>query len=143
MQLREIMTPQVEVLAPDATIIEAAQKMEQLNVGSFPICDGDHLRGLITDRDIVVKGIAKGLDPTQVQVRDLMTSPIVYAFEDTDVEEAARMMEEKQIRRLPVLNREKRLVGIVALGDFATKADDSLAGEALQDISEPSKPNVA
>lgn len=139
MKLQNIMTSQVEVLPPEASILDAAQLMDSSDIGSVPICDGEKILGLVTDRDITIKAIAKGLDPNQVQVRDIMTSPILYAFEDQTVEEASEMMQASQVRRLVVLNREKKLVGVVALGDIATKTDPMISGEALEEISEDSK----
>ena len=141
MQLKDIMTGKVEVVHPEAMLRDAAQKMKGLNVGSLPVCDGQRLLGMLTDRDIVIRAIAEGYDPVQTKVRDSMTPELVYCFEDQDVAEAAHLMEEKQIRRLPVLNRDKRLVGIVSLGDLAVDTGDtSLAGEALEEISTPARP---
>jgi CBS domain-containing protein len=93
--------------------------MQQLDVGMLPISDGDRLVGMLTDRDITVRATAKGRDPTTTQIREVMTLEVVYCFEDQEVSEAAKLMQEKQIRRLPILNQEKRLVGIVSLGDVA------------------------
>src|SRR5688572_411978 len=124
MILKDIMTRDVEVIPPNASLKEAADKMDALNVGPLPVCDGDRLVGVITDRDIVVRATAAALDPRVATVRDAMTDDVIYAFEDQDVREAARLMEEKQIRRLIVLSRDKRLVGIVSLGDIATALGD-------------------
>jgi CBS domain-containing protein len=143
MKLHDVMTKNVEVIEPDASIQEAAQKMKSLDVGSLPVCDGQRLLGMITDRDIVVRGLAKGdgrqLD--QYSVQDVMTNKVIYCYEDDDVAEAARLMSDEQIRRLPVLNRDKRLVGIVALGDVAVDTGDAtLSGKTLQNISKPAEP---
>jgi CBS domain-containing protein len=141
MQLKNIMTPEVEVISPEATIQEAAQKMSQLDVGPLPVCDGEQLVGMLTDRDIAVRAVAEGCDPTTTTVREAMTPDLVYCFEDQAIQEAARLMEQYQIRRLPILNRSKRLVGIVSLGDLAVSTSDQpLAGEVLEQVSEPSKP---
>jgi len=138
MQLRDVMTRGVEVIHPDATLEEAAEKMKSLDVGPLPVCDGERLVGMVTDRDITVRATAEGRDPKSTRIRDVMTPDILYCFEDQSVEEAARLMEEKQIRRLVVLNREKRLVGIVSLGDVAVRgADQELSGEVLEEVSEP------
>ena len=118
------MTRHVEVIHPDATLREAAQKMKTLDVGPVPVCDGERLQGMLTDRDITIRATAEGRDPNTTRVRDVMTPDMVYCFEDQDVREAARIMEERQIRRLVVLNRDKRLVGIVSLGDLATQTSD-------------------
>jgi CBS domain-containing protein len=134
MQLREVMTPHVEVIHPDATLREAAQKMQTLDVGPIPVCDGDRLQGMLTDRDITVRATAAGRDPNTTRVREVMTPDVVYCFEDQDVQEAAQVMEERQIRRLIVLNRDKRLVGIVSLGDLATQTgDEELDAEELSE----------
>jgi CBS domain-containing protein len=142
MQLKEIMTRDVEVIHPNATVEEAAEKMEALDVGPLPVCDGDRLVGMVTDRDITVRATAVGVDPGVVTVRDVMTPDVVYAFEDQDVREAARLMEQHQIRRLVVLDRDKRLVGIVSLGDLAEDTrDEQMSGQVLKGVSEPSEPN--
>jgi CBS domain-containing protein len=135
------MTRDVEVVNPEATVEEAAEKMKALNVGPLPVCDGQRLVGMITDRDITVRAVAAGLGPDRAKVRDVMTPEVVYAFEDQDVREAERLMQEKQIRRLPILDRDKRLVGIVSLGDLAVDADDPKGtARTLEQISEPSRP---
>jgi CBS domain-containing protein len=116
MQVKDIMTPGVECIRPDDTLQNAARKMRDLDVGPLPVCgDNDRLAGMITDRDIVVRAIADGKDPKATKVREAMTDEIIYCFEDQDVQEAARTMQERQVRRLVVLNRDKRLVGIVSL----------------------------
>jgi CBS domain-containing protein len=141
MQLREIMTSDVECIGPDNTLREAAEKMRALDVGPLPVCDNDRLVGILTDRDIVVRAIAEGHDPRTTAVREAMTESVDYCFEDDDTAAAARKMRERQIRRLAVLNRDKRLVGIVSLGDLAVKTgDDAETGETLEEISEPAKP---
>lgn len=136
------MTNQVEVISPDSSVLEAAQKMDSFDLGALPVCDGTKLRGLLTDRDITVKVIAKGLDPMQVRVGEVMNSPVIYAYDDLDSADAARLMEANQIRRLVVVNRQKRLVGMLSLGDLAVRADPLLSGEALQLIAED-KPSAA
>ena len=134
-KLRDIMTAEVEVIPPTSTAKEAAQKMKQLDAGALPVCDGQKLVGMITDRDIAVRAVAEGRDPSQVSVKDIMTHPITYCFDDQDIDEAARIMEIKQIRRLVVLNREKRLVGVIALGDIAARGSGELAGGTLGKVS--------
>jgi CBS domain-containing protein len=138
MQLKDVMTPEVEVIAPEASIYEAAEKMSHLDIGPLPVCDGARLVGMLTDRDITVRAVAAGRDPRMTHVRDIMTPDVVYGFEDQDVEDAARLMEQYQIRRLPVLNRSKHLVGMVALGDLAVHAGTRpVAAEVLEQVSEP------
>ena len=142
MQIKDIMTREVEVIHPDATLEEAAAKMEAFNVGSLPVCDGARVLGVITDRDITVRATAVGGDPTMTRTRDVMTTQVIYGFEDQDVTDAAQLMNEHQIRRLIVLNRDKRLVGIVALGDLAVDTgDEQLAGAKLKQVSEPAEPD--
>ena len=138
MKINEIITPAPEVIRPDAVLVDAAQKMKSLDVGMLPVCDGERLVGMITDRDITVRGVALGDDPRTTPVQKVMSPEVFFCFEDADVNDVARQMEEKQIRRLPVLNRAKRLVGIVSLGDLAVRTGkDELAGEVLERVSEP------
>src|SRR5919198_2858701 len=111
MQLKEIMTRDVEVVRPDATLQEAAGRMKALDVGVIPVCDGEHLMGMLTDRDITVRATAAGRDPRTTHVRDVMTPNVVYCFEDQDVTEAQRLMQERQIRRVLILKRGKRVGG--------------------------------
>ena len=138
MKLKDIMTPIVEVVHPDTALQDCARKMKANDIGSIPVCDGDRLVGMVTDRDLVIRAFAEGLSPNDIAVREVMSSPIVFAFEDEDVASAARIMEVKQIRRLAVLNHKRRLVGIVSLGDVAAKTgNEALSGEILQKICEP------
>src|SRR4051812_15542234 len=120
-KLNEIMTQDVQVIPPTCTVSEAAQKMKELDSGALPVCDGNKLVGMVTDRDITIRAVAAGLDPSQIPVTDVMTRPITYCFDDQDVEEAVRLMEVRKIRRLVVLNRDKKLVGVLSLGDIAVK----------------------
>ncbi len=141
MELKNVMTLNVEVISPDATLEEAAQKMQARDIGPLPVCDGGRLAGMLTDRDITVRATAEGRDPKTTKVREVMTTDVVCASEDQTVEEAARLMQEAQVRRLLVLNRDKQLVGIVSLGDLAVgTGDEKLAGEVLKRVSEPSGP---
>ncbi len=141
MQVKDVMTREVEVINPNDTIEDAAAKMRALDVGPLPVCDGDQLKGMVTDRDITVRATAVGKDPAKTPVTEVMTPDVLYVFEDQDVKEAAKMMEEHQIRRLVVLNRDKRLVGIVSLGDLAVDtSDEKLSGRVLEEVSEPSQP---
>ena len=141
MQLRDVMTRDVEVVRPDATLQEAAGRMKALDVGVIPVCDGEHLMGMLTDRDITVRATAAGRDPRTTHVRDVMTPDVVCCFEDQDVTEAQRLMQERQIRRLLILNRDKRLAGVVSLGDLAVKARaDKVGGAVLERVSEPAQP---
>jgi CBS domain-containing protein len=141
MQLRDVMTRDVDVVRPDASIREAAGKMRSIDVGLVPVCDGQRLVGMVTDRDIAVRAVADGRDPNTTRVQEVMTPDIAYCFEDEDVDRAATTMEERQVRRLPVLDADKRLVGIVSLGDLAVGTRDSdRVGQTLEEVSAPAEP---
>jgi CBS domain-containing protein len=135
MKVRDAMSRSVEVASPQQTIGEIAGIMERQGIGVLPVGDNDRLVGMITDRDIVVRGVAHGKGP-EAPVRDVMTPEVKYCYEDDDLEKVARNMGDLQVRRLPVINRDKRLVGIVSLGDVARTDDDS-AGDAVAEISQP------
>ena len=137
-QLKDVMSRDVKVISPDSTIREAAKAMLNGDFGMMPVGESDRLIGAISDRDIAVRGVAEGKD-TNTKVREVMSEGITWAYEDDSVERAAKIMSDHQIRRLPVINREKRLVGIVALGDFAVDSSEiEPAAEALSEISKPS-----
>ncbi len=142
MELKDIMTTDVEVIRPDATVEEAAARLRDLNVGSLPVCDGKRLYGMLTDRDITIRATAVGGSPADTRVSDVMTPDVVFAYNDQSVEEVTQLMSQHQIRRLPVVDRDKNLVGIVALGDIAVEGQDRLSGDALEDISQPSDINL-
>ena len=139
MQLNRIMTEYVEVITLEKSIQEAARQMRSLDVGVLPVCNGDRLVGMLTDRDVTIRVVADGRDPKTTTVEEAMTRQVVYCFEDQDIEEAERVMEKNQIRRLPVLDRDKRIVGIVSLGDLAVKNDENRAGVTLERVSEHSQ----
>ena len=137
MKVSEAMTREVRLARPDQTIREIAQLMSELDIGAVPVEDNDRLVGMITDRDIAVRAIAEGRGP-DTKVSEVMTSDIKYCFDDQSIDEVTRNMGDLQVRRLPVVNRDKRLVGILSLGDLAVEqrwADE--AGEALSQISPP------
>jgi CBS domain-containing protein len=136
MQLREIMTTDVEVISPDIPLQQAAQRMREIDTGFLPVGENDRLVGTLTDRDIAVRAVADGRDPKATRVRETMSEKVVYCFEDQDTKEAAQIMGEHQIRRLPVLSRDKRLVGVVSLGDIASEARETrTVGAATQQVS--------
>ncbi len=138
--LNAIMTPSVETLSPTATAADAARKMKELDVGAIPVCESERLLGMVTDRDLVVRVVAAGRDPAQATVSDAMTRDVVYCFEDEDAEAAAKIMADKQIRRLPVLSREKQLVGIISFGDLSVDGlDTQTSGAVLHNVSDPSR----
>lgn len=143
MQLREIMTHEVHAVPPQTSLRHAAQKMKSWDIGVLPVCENDKLIGVITDRDIAVRAVAEGKDPESCSVGNAMTPDLIYCYEDEDVERAAKLMEEKQIRRLPVMDRNHRLVGIVSLGDLATRQrDETLSHEVLEQVSQPNQPHA-
>ena len=129
------MTPYVRCVQSDVTLVEAAVVMRDMDVGALPICEGGRLVGMLTDRDIALRAVAECRDPRWTMVKDVMSPGVVYIYADQEVEDAAELMERKQVRRLPVLNREKRLVGIVSLGDVAINTSNELSGEALRGVS--------
>lgn len=136
-KIKELMSTNVQVIGPDETIGDAAQKMQNGDFGMLPVKENDRMIGSISDRDIAIRAVAAG-KASSTKVREIMTEGIICAFEDDSVAEAAKLMSEHQIRRLPIVNADKRLVGIVALGDFAVEnADVKVAGEALAEISQP------
>lgn len=140
-KVSEVMTRGVRSLSPEDTLQFAAQAMDELAVGSVPVCDGHRLVGMVTDRDITVRGTARGLPAERTCLDEVMSSDVQWCYEDQTVEEAARLMCQAQVRRLPVVDRDKRLVGMLSLGDVAAKSDTQEAAKALQGISTPSEPD--
>ena len=136
MQVSEVMTREVCVISPDDTIERAAQLMGQIDAGILPVREGERLVGMITDRDIAVRGVAEGCGP-DAKVRDVMSQEVKYCFDDADADDVLENMAEIQVRRMPVVNHDKRLVGIVSITDIA-KEEEREAGEALRDITRPS-----
>jgi CBS domain-containing protein len=139
MLVKEVMTPGVECARPADTVAYAADRMKVLDVGSLPVLsDDDELVGTVTDRDITTRATAQSSDPASTSVAEVMTPNVVWVFEDQSVEEAGRLMKSNQVRRLVVMSREKRLVGIVSLGDLALRTGgEGLGGEVLEHVSEP------
>ena len=135
MKVREAMTTNVRIANPEQSIREAAGLMADIDAGSLPVGENDRLVGMITDRDIAVRAVAMGRSP-DTKVRDVMSKEVLYCFEDEDLDDVARNMGDAKVRRLPVLNRDKRLVGIVSFGDLALNEDAKTAGKTIADISE-------
>ena len=134
------MTRQPRVIQPDATVADAAAMMRRLDVGALPVCDGTRLIGMLTDRDITIRSTADGRDPHLTPVRDVMSPGVAWATEDDPVEQAARIMREHRIRRLPIVDERHSLVGVVSLGDLAVDVgDDDLSGDTLERISEKTR----
>jgi len=136
MKISEVMTTEVETIGADQTAREAASFMLRADAGSIPVCDGDKVIGIITDRDIAVRGVAEGRGP-DTPVSELMSDGIICAREDEDIQEVARRMSEEQVRRLPVLDAEDRLCGIVSLGDLTRETRGEAAQTALEGVSSP------
>lgn len=134
MKIAECMTSDVEVVCPDASIQDAARMMLDADAGSMPVCDGRRLLGMVTDRDIAIRAVAEGRGP-DTPVAEVMTDDIIYCYEDQDIEEVAQQMSEQQVRRLPVVSRDKDLVGIVSLGDISQSGEGKAAEIALEGVS--------
>jgi CBS domain-containing protein len=139
MQVREAMTVHAETIGPDETLQAAARKMRDLGIGALPVCDGDRLVGMVTDRDIVVRSTAAGGAPAAARVRDAMTPQVIFCFEGDDIQRAAELMEQRAVRRVMVLDRGKRLAGILSVDDLAM-ASRVLAAEVIEHSREPGSP---
>jgi CBS domain-containing protein len=140
MKIREIMTPDAQCVGPEETLVDAAALMRQLDVGVLPVCHEGDVVGMITDRDIAIRAVADARPPSTTRVREIMSPGTVFVYEDQDVDEVVEVLEKHQIRRAPVMSRERRLVGIVSLGDIAVDASAALSGEALKCVSQPAEP---
>lgn len=136
MKVRDAMSTDIALVSPDETIEEAARAMATRDVGALPVGENDRLVGMVTDRDIAVRAVARGLPP-QTPVREIMSSEIRYCFDDQDLDDIAANMGHIQVRRLPVVNRDKRLVGIVSISDVAACEDEKKTGRAVAGISTP------
>jgi CBS domain-containing protein len=132
----EIMTTDVQVIQPQESLRRAATLMQELDIGALPVCDGVRLQGMLTDRDITVYGVAEGLDPDSACVSDVMTENVEYCTADQDTQQVMRLMGEKQIRRLPVVDADKNLVGIVSLGDLAVRQNEHI-DDTVRKVSAP------
>jgi CBS domain-containing protein len=138
MKLSQIMTGGIETIPPQATLAEAAKKMASQDIGSLPVCAGRRqVVGIITDRDITVRAVARGMDPNQTRVEDVMTRDVLSCSSDAEVEDACELMERRQVRRLLVTDGNDTPVGIVSLGDIALCLRESQSGEVLKKVSEP------
>jgi CBS domain-containing protein len=135
MKVQKIMTTNVECVSPDTDIQELADKMKTLDVGFIPVCENDRLIGTVTDRDIVVRGIAAGKDMTSQKARDIMNKDVFWCFEDQDIKDVAKRMREKEVRRMLILDQGKRLVGVVSIGDIS-KVEEKETAKTLKDITE-------
>jgi CBS domain-containing protein len=143
MKVKEVMTKLVEFVRPETTVQEAAGKMKDLNVGPIPVCEGDKVLGILTDRDIVLRAVAEGRDARTTRVQDVMTRDVVCCAEDDDVKEVAQLMKDHQIRRVVVVDASKRLAGIVSLGDIAVDTkNDKMSGDVLEKVSHDAMASV-
>ena len=136
MLVSEVMTREVDLINPDTTLQSVARKMRDRDIGSLPVVENEKLVGMVTDRDIVVNAVAEKADCGSAQAREVMSQKLLYCFDDQSVEEVLKNMGDIQVRRLPVVSRDKRLVGIVSLGDLAKGGPSRKSGEALKEISE-------
>lgn len=143
MKVNELMSRDIKEIGPQSSLQEAAQRMREFDVGSLPVVENRKLLGVITDRDITVRSTAAGVSPQDARVGDVMTPNLIFCYEDEDVEVAAELMEERQVRRLPVLNRDNQLIGILALADLALRQqNEHLCSEVLHEVSQPSQPHM-
>ena len=141
-QVADVMTRDVRVVGPTETVQRAAQLMDELNVGVIPVCEGRKLVGMLTDRDITVRGVAAGKDAAGTPVSEVMSGSVRWCYEDQPLEDVLDEMRDTQIRRMPVVDRQQQIVGIVSLGDLADRGSDGASvGEALKDISTPAAPD--
>jgi CBS domain-containing protein len=135
MKIKDVMTKSADWISPDTTLAQAAQQMKKEDIGFLPVGENDKLIGSVTDRDIAIRAVAEGKDPNATKVREVMTAKMYYCFDDQSVDEICDNMAEIKVRRLPVVNRDKRLVGVVSLGDLS-QAKEKSSGEALKTITQ-------
>jgi CBS domain-containing protein len=140
MRVSEAMTREVKICTPGQTIREVARTMAEIDAGAMPVGENDRLIGMITDRDIAIRAVGQGKGP-DTPVREVMSEHVHYCYDDEDIEHVARNMGDIQVRRLPVVNREKRLVGIISLGDVARTEGGDATGEAVSGVSQPGGPH--
>ena len=137
MKVSEIMTRNVDCIGPETSIATAAERMRDRGIGFLPICHNDRLVGTVTDRDVTIQSVAQGRDPLKVPVLEIMNPQVFYCFEDDDIRKVGQYMQEKEVRRILILNPQKRLVGVVSIGDIAkASGEKQLAGETLGHIAE-------
>lgn len=136
MNVKDVMNSKTKLAMPTTSLREAAEKMSREGIGFLPVGEDDRLQGTVTDRDIVVRGVSAGKDPETTSVNDVFTNDLVYCWEDQDVQEAVKMMGEHKIRRLPVIDSDKRFVGVISLGDIAQHLDKDTTGQVLSDVTD-------
>lgn len=140
MKVKEVMTPNVEFVDSNDSIKQAAEKMKELNVGALPVKTADEIVGMLTDRDIVVRSVAQGLDPEKHKVIEAFSEGIIACKEEDDIKDVAQLMEDRQIRRVVVKDNQEKVTGIVSLGDLAVNIENRMVGEVLKEVSKPSQP---
>ena len=140
MNIRDVMTREVETVKSDTSIREAAELMRDRDIGVLPVVDDGKVSGMLTDRDIVIRSTAAGSNPNDAKAGDAASADIAWCYDDDEVKEVVEKMSEHKVRRLPVMNRSDELVGIVSIGDVAVESSEGMAGEALEDISKPNRP---
>jgi len=139
MQISQIMNRSVRVISPDTNVRQAAQEMKSLDIGALPVCDGEKLLGMITDRDIAIRSVADDKDPRSTKVSDIMSPEVIWCFDDASTEEVAAKMADRQVRRIPIVNRQKKLVGVVALADLASSQQDpDIKADTIEGVSQGS-----
>ena len=134
-QIKDVMSNNFKFMAPDSPVSQVAEQMRDMDCGFMPLAENDKMIGMITDRDITIRAVAEGKNPADVKAREIMTAKTYYCYDDQDVEEVCNNMGEIQVRRLPVVNRDKRLVGIVSMGDLAQSASRPNVGQTQQQIT--------
>jgi CBS domain-containing protein len=140
MLVKDIMTTGVDIIDESTTLQQAAEEMKKHNIGALPVSSQNEVTGIVTDRDIVTRAVAENKDPRQTKVSEVMSRDLEWCSEDQTVNDVADIMKQRQIRRMPVMNADRKLVGILSLGDVAVRGDMKLAGETMERVSEPSRP---
>src|SRR5687768_13156166 len=136
MEVRQIMSSDVERITQDTTLQDAAQRMKTRDVGFLPVCEGDRVLGTLTDRDIIIRGVARGVDVRQTSAKDVMSKDVFYCYVDEDIEDVAEAMSEKQVRRMIIMDHDERIVGVVSLGDIAkADTDEQVSADTLRNVS--------
>ena len=143
MQAKDLMTPDVECVSPDTTLPKIARIMKSKDIGFVPVCDNDRLIGVVTDRDIVLRGIADGRGIENSTARDVMTDELCWCYDDQTGDEIAEYMAHHEVRRVVILDRQKRLTGVISIGDLAKRGEQAKAGEAIGDIADAPPANAA
>lgn len=138
MKIKDVMSTRVAIVKADATVRDAAREMRNMDIGVLPVSENDKLVGMITDRDITIRAVAEGRNPDQISVRDAMTRDLVSCYEDQELTEVSRIMQERQVRRVVVLNHQEQLVGIASMGDLVVQSgNEQMGGNMLQSVSRP------